>query len=598
MKVFWYAWSVGILFLVKANGQTIPVGTPYFDEALRRAQLLGRVDTNVSFMIRPVDPLRNSSAVRLFYGDLILSPTDTVRSLKFVDTYFTITRDSNFRIKIEDGNELNQKPKSWSSARIVLLPLQSHFRINSHHPYGWADGAMVPAKGPQLFTSGGVFVKVGPLEMQYRPEFVWARNDSFQNPPFRARGIDMPERMGQESYQQTFLGQSYAKLHFGPIAVGVSNENLFWGPGVKNSIILSNNAPGFRHTTVATNKPVRTKYGTIEGQMIMGRLKRSGFIYPLRYQGTWPPVAANVIKDTADRDVFHSYVNMMQGVWQPKWTPGLFLGVSRVVQVDGAPIDYSDYFRILYLSPRGENTGGGPQGEAIQRNQLVSVSMRYLLAKSHAEFYVEVGREDWWWDFEDLLTRPKATTVWMAGFRKLYMLSGQDRWLQVFGEMTEIQAPLDNFVQTNISSTYSFYTHSNGVGWTNRGQVMGAGIGPGSNMATLGVSYGKGFDVLGLSFERVAHNEDLFFSQIDYLRLNSPTGNPLFLDFSKHYVDWGIIAHYHKSYGKMLLGYQAHALRTYNFQWNYSPTGTAGPFRFPGINVWSLNLELSMLYRF
>jgi hypothetical protein len=127
---------------------------------------------------------------------------------------------------------------------------------------------------------------------------------------------------------------------------------------------------------------------------------------------------------------------------------------------------------------------------------------------------------------------------------------------------------------------------------------MGAGIGPGSNMATLGVSYGKGFDVLGLSFERVANNEDLFYSQIDYLRLNSPTGNPLYLDFSKHYVDWGIIAHYHKAYGKMLVGYQAHALRTYNFQWNYSPTGTAGPFRFPGINVWSLNLELTMLYRF
>ena len=39
-------------------------------------------------------------------------------------------------------------------------------------------------------------------------------------------------------------------------------------------------------------------------------------------------------------------------------------------------------------------------------------------------------------------------------------------------------------------------------------------------------------------------------------------------------------------------------MRTYNFQWKYDPDGVLGDFRFPGINEWSLNFELSAVYRF
>ena len=64
------------------------------------------------------------------------------------------------------------------------------------------------------------------------------------------------------------------------------------------------------------------------------------------------------------------------------------------------------------------------------------------------------------------------------------------------------------------------------------------------------------------------------------------------------YTDWGILINYHKSYGKLFIGYNVHIMRTYNFQWNYDPDGALGDFRFPGINEWSLNFELSAVYRF
>lgn len=586
-----------------AWAQTVPVGMPFFEDALRRAQLMGRVDSNVSFMIRPVDPVRALNVRNPFGLDTSLFPSDTNRYARYTDWLLYHKSDSSGKawslaaMHDADGKPLSIK-RSWKEARITLLPIYTHTRFNQHHPYGWADGAMVPARGLQQYISGGVFVKLGPLEAQYRPEFVWAQNREFQNPPFRPRNIDMPERMGQDPYRQRFMGQSYVKLNLGPISAGLSTENLWWGPGMKNSMILTNNAPGFRHFSIHTNKPIKGRYGTVEGQMVMGRLERSGFVYSRRYApGTWPPIAADVRPDSLGRSRYHTYVNAMQAVWQPVWTPGLFLGVSRVVQAQGNPRGYGDYLRILYLDPRGEQTFSGPDEGGENRNQIVSLSARYLFKEAHAEVYGEFAREDFWWDMEDLLTRPMATTAWMAGLRKMYPLAGKDRWLQVFAEYTRLQAPMDNYIRASVGS-YSFYTNGNGVGWTHRGQVLGAGIGPGSNMTTIGVVYGKGFHTFGVHLERVIYNEDLFFSEIDYLRLNANAANPFFLDFTKRFVDWGVILHHHTAFGKFFMGYQFHLLRTYNFQWNYDPLALQGPFRFSGINKWSMNLEISTLYRF
>lgn len=586
-----------------AGAQTIPVGTPFFEDALRRAQLLGRVDSNVSFMIRPVDPVRALKIQHPFGYDTTLFPLDSNRYGRYTDWVLRQQGDSlkgiwEFLNTHNKEGEPISIGKNWRHGRITLLPIYTHTRFNQHHPYGWSDGPMVPARGLQQYISGGVFVKFGPLEAQFRPEYVWAQNREFQNPPFRQREIDMPERMGQDPYSRRFRGQSYVKLNFGPISAGISTENLWWGPGMKNSMIMTNNAPGFRHFSIHTNKPIVGRYGSIEGQMVMGQLEKSGFEYALRYTpGTWPPIVDDVVPVDVSLAPYHTYVNAMKVVWQPSWTPGLFLGVSRVVQVLGTPERNTDYLRVLYLESRGEQTGSGPDEDGENRNQLVSLSARYLFKEAHAEIYGEFGREDFWWDMEDLITRPMPTTAWMAGMRKMYVLPGKDRWLQIFAEYTRLQAPMDNYIRPNVFG-YSFYTHNNQVGWTHRGQVLGAGIGPGSNMTTLGVTYGKGFHTFGVHFERVIYNEDLFFSEIDYLRLNPAAPNPFFLDFTKRFVDWGVMLHHHTSFGRFFVGYQFHLMRTYNFQWNYDPLALQGIFRFPGINKWSMNIEFTTLYRF
>lgn len=556
----------GVLEVKQLIAQPISVGIPFFEEALRRGQLMGKLDTNVSLNIRPIH-VGKAFKISSPYGlDTNLFPTDTLNYAKWADLSF------------------------WKGrGRLLMLPVYTHTQFNQHHPYGWSDGPRIPNRGFQQYASAGVYAKIGFLEMQYRPEVVWAQNKDFDSPPHRARGIDNPERMGSETYREYFRGQSFIKAHLGPIAMGYSTENIWWGPGQKNAIIMSNNAPGFGHATIHTNRPIHTRYGSLEFQWIATALEYSGFYpYPRDYTvGNWPPTMEAPARDTTRTSKYHSYVSAAVFSVQPKWTPGLFIGATRVDQRRNEPERLFQYLTNVA-------TPSDPVA-TLQNNGIISVFARYLLPKAHAEFYVEMGREDWFWDMEDLITNPYYTGAWLAGFKKMYALAGKDRWLEVYGEVTKIQAPVANYSR---SVGYSFYTNGDvPTGWTHRGQVLGAGIGPGSNMNTLGVRWGKGFHTFGVHAERVVYNEDLLYHRILYLKLN-PGLNQFFIDDSKHFVDWGLKFTHHTSFNKLMVGYRFHLLRTYNFNWAYDPFGAPGPFRFPGVNVWSFNADLSCVYRF
>ncbi len=169
--------------LIKGNAQVIPMGFVFFQDELRRCQLKGQVDSNVSYLIQPVHPNRAFGVKSTWNKDEVLTPYDTAKRTKY-------TKWTN----------------KWLHAE--LLPFEMKFRYNQHHPYGWNDGAMIPSKGRQLYVSSGLFIsgkyKFLGIEAQWKPELVQAQNLEFLNPPFRSRSIDFPERMGQDPYRAIF----------------------------------------------------------------------------------------------------------------------------------------------------------------------------------------------------------------------------------------------------------------------------------------------------------------------------------------------------------------------------------------------------------
>ena len=178
------------------------------------------------------------------------------------------------------------------------------------------------------------------------------------------------------------------------------------GPGQRNSLIMSNNAAGFLHFTLNTRKRIYTFLGSFERQLISGKLECSGINSP----------KTDFIIDGIDYELPKRqwrYVNGLTINYQPKWVPGLFLGLNRVIQVywDELGHGFTDYFPIFTpfqkKNPNGE--------EAKNRDQLASFFFRWVIKNQNSSFMEKVDGMiilPHFWDFFESPEHSRAYFIW------------------------------------------------------------------------------------------------------------------------------------------------------------------------------------------
>ncbi len=549
LKVSILVWI--ILLPLFGISQTLPVGTPVLEDAFRRGQLAGQNDSLVSFCLRPLFP----------------------------DTAFPKGKPFQFKI----------------------LPVTLLTQYTTHHPYSMNDGAMIPARGFESIASAGVFAKLGPLTVQLRPEYVYAENKPFETFPaehpvnvwsawyeFNAN-IDLPERFGDKPYSRLFWGQSSVRLNAGPVSLGISNENLWWGPGYHNSLLMTNTAPGFKHITLNTTKPVKTPIGSFEVQLVVGRLDSSGFYQAV--PDTANPGYKSYYNHPKPND--WTYFNGLAITWQPRWVKGLFLGATRAFQVyhKDQGTSFSDYLPVI--TPLTKKDAGNTTTEEAKSNQLASVFMRWLWQKERAEIYLEFGRDDHAWNFRDFFLEPEHSSAWITGFKKMIPFNHKtDQFIQVGLELTHME---NSRVGMLYRSSGPWYLHSNvKVGYTQQGQLLGAGIGPGSNLQTLDISWvnqreARSLEVrrlvlVGLRLERYVHNNDFHYLAIH--------------DIRAHWVDFMATLNGQYAYKNFLFFTQLSFINSYNYEHLYVPSEIIDSWWNPGVNVFNFQAQLGVTYRF
>ncbi|MBV9987590.1 MAG: hypothetical protein JO301_07920, partial [Chitinophagaceae bacterium] len=254
---YYFLFSLAFVCMQRANGQNASLLGDGTDDYIRRSQLLGRISLESGLMNRS------------FSSNL--SALDSV---------------------------LDWKPKlqikTKYAIRFDILPVSVTGQFNSHHPWGGNDGSMIPAKGFQTAVSAGFALHTNHFSIQVRPEFIAAQNSDFQTFPtdmadqywtqyYRwLNSSDLPEKFGNGAYTKVLAGQSSIRFNTHNLSLGLSTENMWWGPGYFNALVMSNNAPGFLHGTLNTIKPFVTGIGTFEGQIIGGSLRGSGILPPER----------------------------------------------------------------------------------------------------------------------------------------------------------------------------------------------------------------------------------------------------------------------------------------------------------------------------
>ncbi|SFT27826.1 capsule assembly Wzi family protein, partial [Mucilaginibacter polytrichastri] len=428
--------------------------------------------------------------------------------------------------------------------------------------------------------------------IQLRPEYVYAANPAFNGfasghgdadltSYYSQRNlIDWPERFGTSAYNKAFLGQSSIRLTFGPMSVGVSSENLWWGPGIQNSLVLTNNAPGFNHITINTVRPINTFLGSFEGQVIAGRLENSG--YPALLTTSLSNGTNLAVQKRDDWRYFTGFnIN-----YHPKWVPGFTLGLIRTFNSyydDVKTGGFSAY--VPFFIPYQKKDSNNGVGDLFPRDQITSLYARWLFTKAEAEVYFEYGLEDNSYNLADFVGSPEHSRAYVFGFRKLIPVNvDKNQRVLISSEITQTSQPVDRFLR-ETALWYSNYQLLQGH--THEGQILGAGTGPGSNIQYFDISWVSGLKKLGLEFQRYEHD-------VDYSSLYLPAIN----GNSRKWVDLAFGLHGDWSYKNLLFNAKLQGVKSLNYEWILKDYDSANTYYIPHNDVFNLHTELGVTYRF
>ncbi|HQR30443.1 MAG TPA: hypothetical protein PLL32_08535, partial [Anaeromyxobacteraceae bacterium] len=257
---------------------------------------------------------------------------------------------------------------STNDVRLDWIPATLSVYANTGYPSGSNDGAVWQGKGFSAQLGVGLGFRWGILSAAFVPGLAWQQNVAFPLVPTYRPGnleyanpwygdsLDVPQRFGPSPYWTVTPGQSYVQLDWAGFGVGLSTENLWWGPGVRNTLLMTNNADGFPHAYLGTVRPVDVWIGNLEASLWGGSLSRSDWFY------------------TQDRAWFGGITTDLE----LRWVRGLYLGFAAV-NVSSALCS----------------------GCERNSNALLGLYGRWVFPGAGVEVYGEWVREDGWVNWKD-----------------------------------------------------------------------------------------------------------------------------------------------------------------------------------------------------
>ena len=390
-------------------------------------------------------------------------------------------------------------PGTWRAARIAPQFLAV---TNSSIPFSQNNGALWAGRGLSIRTLTGFRLESDRMRIILAPEIIlsanasWSLFQDYYHPDVPAGyspfyfpyyvgkfTIDQPMRFGDKAVQRIDLGETSVVTSVKSMEVGFSNENEWWGPGIRNAIVLSNNAPGFPHLFIRTAHPIATRLGDVEMHWLVGGLTESAY---------FDTISTNNTRSLAS----------LAATLQTKWDPNLSIGVARSVygttsgwgQVFWRPFD-------VFLRTQHDTA----DHTRAKRDQLFSLFGRWVFPSDGVEIYGEWGRTQLRPNLRDFLIAPNHTQGYTLGLQ-WHGGDWRDGTFRIQSEITQLEQSA-TFRDGPIGS---WYTSTRVIqGYTNRGETIGASIGPGASSQFVAFDYLKPGWRLGAFMGRIRWNQDV-----------------------------------------------------------------------------------------
>jgi hypothetical protein len=442
------------------------------------------------------------------------SPARGLRSSSLIlVTADTIDRERSNQLRegVSTGQSLLLRSASSLTARLqgsaaawrgALVAPQFLAVTNSSIPFSQNNGALWAGRGLSTRTLTGFVLERNRLRIIVAPEIIvsananWPLFQDFYHPEVPAGysrfyfpyyvgqfTIDQPMRFGDKAIHRIDLGQTSVVASVKSMELGFSNENEWWGPGIRNAIVLSNNAPGFPHLFIRTAHPLATRLGDVEMRWLVGGLRESPYF------------------DTVSSNNNRS-LSAIAATLQTKWDPNLSVGFARSVygtETSGGQFlaRWFDVFARTHLDV--------PDTTRTQRDQLFTLFSRWVFPADGVEIYGEWGRTQLRPSLRDFLLEPNHTQGYTIGLQ-WRGANWRDGTFRIQGEITQ----LEQSATFRDGPLGSWYTSTRVIqGYTNKGEMLGASIGPGASSQWVAFDYLKPGWRLGAFMGRIRWNQDV-----------------------------------------------------------------------------------------
>jgi hypothetical protein len=155
-------------------------------------------------------------------------------------------------------------------------------------------------------------------------------------------------------------------------------------------------------------------------------------------------------------------------------------------------------------------------------------------------------------------------------------------FLQVNGEILQQQESINILTRYGSIGNSSWSSHNIFQGFTHRGQMLGPGVGPSTNVQTLETSWVKGLKKIGVRWERLNRHQDL------YVRVfNDPSENGRWVDYSARLLgDW--------QWENLIVSSSLNLIYSLNPNWSLDSNSTS---EFPsGRRVFYTQSQVNLIY--
>jgi hypothetical protein len=398
----------------------------------------------------------------------------------------------------------------------VLITSQQSFPMPAN------DGPMWAGKGRSYSLTGGVaicganarwgaiiaptywYAENAPFDLPDNPQIVPPRKDGYTiwaSPyHFLPRSLDMPRRFGPTSLSRVEPGAITLFGRARHLEFGFTTAPEWWGPGMHNALLLSSQAAGAPRVYLRPARPLQVA-GELDIKYFLGGL-------------TYSPYFVNTLPGDTSRSIAGLAL-----VWRPRFEKNLSLGAARLVI---APRPGNSFLRHIAdpILPVGtpNAVGIGDSTQFPGRDQLFSVFANWRLPDDGTEIWTEWARAELPENITDFIESPHHTQALTLGLQHVRALPWKQATLRVSAE----------FSQTNQSSTFrerpigSWYTsRATQAGFSQKGQVIGAMIGPGSITQRVGLDFANPSGTLGLFAYRIKWDDDAYYT------IPRPNGNGL-----------------------------------------------------------------------